>query len=232
MMLSQVRIIESTAVDGVMLRSRSNQVIGKLDGLDDPDCINTLGTSFQWEMTSSSGERVALLANENKAETLKLFLPKNSLTASESYMVQLKASLSGQPTLVHSHAVLGFVVRLQELIPLVSGGGMEATEDVPITLDASPSFDPDSETGDMSFQWRCTRSDGEECRTADGALLPVRLTDPVLGPLNLQVILHQVLVLYDRLFFATRLGSYIDVSLGRLSCLGAVRVDDKCFVAC
>ena len=119
-----VQLTDSTASDGVMRRSAANQVVGKLLGLDHPSCVNTLGTQFAWSLTASTGGPVPLDDATNKANTLRLWLPKTSMAAGEAHVLQLEASLLGNPA-VAAKVVLAFTVELDSLIPLISGGGVQ-----------------------------------------------------------------------------------------------------------
>ena len=60
----------------------------------------------------------------NKANTLRLWLPKKSMAAGEAHVLQLEASLLGNPA-VAAKVVLAFTVELDSLVPLISGGGVQ-----------------------------------------------------------------------------------------------------------
>jgi hypothetical protein len=119
-----VELTDSTASNGVMRRSAANQVVGKLVGLNNPACVNTLGTQFAWSLTGSTTGRVALDDVTNKANTLRLWLPRKSMAAGEAHVLQLEASLVGNPA-VTAKVVLSFTVQLDSLVPMVSGGGVQ-----------------------------------------------------------------------------------------------------------
>ena len=57
-----------------------------------------------------------------------------------------------------------------------------------VALNAAPSYDPDAEQGDMTFRWLCSRSDGLDCRTAQGTLLSSRMTGSSLAGIRLQAV--------------------------------------------
>ena len=57
-----------------------------------------------------------------------------------------------------------------------------------VALNAAPSYDPDAEPGAMAFRWLCSRSDGLDCRSAQGALLPSRMTNSSLAGIRLQAV--------------------------------------------
>jgi hypothetical protein len=170
-----VEIVSSTAVEGKVWCSQTNQVISKLSGLDHPECVNTLGTRFQWQGADSTGKVLELMNEANKANTLKLLLPANTLTASAYITLKLKAHLLGNSQ-VKSEAQTEFLAELQDLVALIKGGGMDATEQSTILLDGSVSLDPDEDATSMSYRWRCSRDDGLDCRDASGTLLSSRLT--------------------------------------------------------
>jgi hypothetical protein len=60
------------------------------------------------------------------------------------------------------------------------------TSDTAVAINAEPSYDPDAEEGSLAFHWRCSRGDGLDCRSADGAFLPMRMTNSSLAGLKLQ----------------------------------------------
>ena len=65
------------------------------------------------------------------------------------------------PPQVRSEATTSFVVILGPLEALISGGGMEATTQTLVTLDASSSYDPDNELlFKMQYTWSCSRRSG------------------------------------------------------------------------
>jgi hypothetical protein len=57
-----------------------------------------------------------------------------------------------------------------------------------VAVNAAPSYDPDEEEGSLAFRWLCGRSDGLDCRTAQGELLPSRMTNSSLAGLKLQAV--------------------------------------------
>ena len=62
------------------------------------------------------------------------------------------------------------------------------TSDTAVAVNAAPSYDPDEEEGSLAFHWLCGRSDGLDCRTAEGALLPMRMTNSSLPGVKLQAV--------------------------------------------
>ena len=64
----------------------------------------------------------------------------------------------------------------------------QVTSDTAVAVNAGPSYDPDEESGSLAFRWLCGRSDGLDCRTAEGALLPTRMTNSSLAGVKLQAV--------------------------------------------
>ena len=92
-----------------------------------------MGMTFAWAGSDSSGRVLPLTAEVNKADTLRLVLPANSMTAFAAQTVRLQAHMLGNPA-VRAEAQTAFVVALKDLVPLISGGGMDATQDTQVRL--------------------------------------------------------------------------------------------------
>ncbi|KAK3262135.1 hypothetical protein CYMTET_28992 [Cymbomonas tetramitiformis] len=174
-----VKIIDSTIVDGKEKRAGWNQggrtqILAALYGLNFEDCVNTMGTVFEWAGAASDQSTLALSEAVNMKHTLKLSLMKRDLTVGLSYTLQITAYLRGN-TRVSQSSALSFFVASLPLQVVVMGGDVATGDAANITLDASGSFDPDGEAGDINYVWTCAREDGlDDCRTRSGALLPAR----------------------------------------------------------
>ncbi|KAK3284721.1 hypothetical protein CYMTET_7638, partial [Cymbomonas tetramitiformis] len=181
----RVSIQYTTAVEGKVTRAgwhRSERELigGRNDGLDNATCTYAEGVRLWWTAATSNGT-FPLDAATNKADSLTLNVPKEALTVGVSYMFRLSAALSGNRE-VFASASATFFVESQPLVVVVSGGGVTTGSDTPIVLDAGSSLDPDGEADEMSFEWRCARSDGlDECRSADGARLPAVMEGSVVA---------------------------------------------------
>ncbi|KAK3262204.1 hypothetical protein CYMTET_28925, partial [Cymbomonas tetramitiformis] len=176
----RVSILDSTAVDGKETKVGERAlVVGQLDGLDSPGCVNTEGVAYSWAGARSDGVEVALDAATNQVDTLRLSLPKTELAVRVSYMFQLTGYMRRNPS-VRGEASLEFYVESRPLQLAVQGGNVTSGDLINVTLDASESVDPDGAPGNIAFEWQCLRDDGlGACRTADGELLPQRLAGPV-----------------------------------------------------
>ncbi|KAK3262938.1 hypothetical protein CYMTET_28234, partial [Cymbomonas tetramitiformis] len=179
----------STAVEGTMKRSSTNQVAGVFGGLEDPQCVLSQGMRYMWAGVTSDGATVPLDSTTNMRETLTLYLPKSTLTANVAYTLRLTASLRGAPQ-VKAAAELSFLVKSQALVALIKGGSVQTGEGLPVALDAAESYDPDGEPGELAYSWNCQRTDagaaaigGQEtyCRDVSGSLLPPRMSSAVLS---------------------------------------------------
>ncbi|KAK3270641.1 hypothetical protein CYMTET_20970 [Cymbomonas tetramitiformis] len=82
-------------------RGQRVQIHGQLDGLSHAQCTNQEGTMFRWDGATSDGAQLQLTARENRADTLKLTLPKVNLVVGLSYTLSLTAYLAGRPTVQH-----------------------------------------------------------------------------------------------------------------------------------
>ncbi|KAK3283827.1 hypothetical protein CYMTET_8493 [Cymbomonas tetramitiformis] len=182
-MISQ--IIDSTILNGKTSRSGYDKgeralIVGQLDGLDNPtNCTNLQGTAFRWQGTASDGSTLALTSQKNKANTLKLNLPKQELVVKLNYKVSMTAYLVGNPAVSFNNE-LAFYVESLPLEVKVLGGNMLTGEENQLVLDASMSSDPDGAEGAITYTWRCFRDDqADVCRyrpgagVADGDAVPI-----------------------------------------------------------
>ncbi|KAK3285893.1 hypothetical protein CYMTET_6518 [Cymbomonas tetramitiformis] len=157
------------------------QVSARTPVLDPPECTNQEGFTFIWEGATSEGGVLALSDEVNKANTLKLTIPKADLAVGLNYQLVLKAYLLGMPS-VRDEATFAFYVDSQPLVVLLRGGNATAGVSSPVMFSAADSIDPDGESGEISFSWSCARADTPTaCRLADGIELPSLLTDAVLS---------------------------------------------------
>ncbi|KAK3271883.1 hypothetical protein CYMTET_19790, partial [Cymbomonas tetramitiformis] len=172
-----VQIIDSTAQSGVETRAgwhkgRRAQLTGQLDGLDHPNCTNQEGTHFVWEGASSDGASMVLTPESNKANTLRLSIPKRDLQVGLSYQLALRAYMAGAPT-VRDAATSWFFVETQPLVAVINGGGVVTGSSNTLELSAADSVDPDGEPGLFTCAWVCSRTDGTDvCRDNKGTALP------------------------------------------------------------
>ncbi|KAK3262321.1 hypothetical protein CYMTET_28815 [Cymbomonas tetramitiformis] len=173
----------STVVEGAMKRSAINQLAGSFGGLSEADCVLTQGVQYMWHGVSSAGTTVALDSTTNMRETLTLYLPRSTLPANMAYTMRLAASLQGNAQ-VAATVDAAFQVDFQPLAARIQGGLVHTGEGLPVELDASHSYDPDDEPGDMTYSWTCMRQVAAEeepyCRDVDGTLLPVTMTTAAL----------------------------------------------------
>eukprot|EP00854_Cymbomonas_tetramitiformis_P022414 gene22414-27045_t len=147
----------------------------ELDGLSSPNCTNTQGITYRWAGARSDGSTLVLDAATNKANTMKLSIPKADLAVGMSYTFRLYTSMRGNTQVMNS-AELQFYVESQPLVVAVSGGNVITGDRNAVTLNASNSIDPDGEEGDILFRWTCSRDDNTgSCRFANGTLVPTRL---------------------------------------------------------
>ncbi|KAK3285195.1 hypothetical protein CYMTET_7187 [Cymbomonas tetramitiformis] len=181
-----------TVVEGAMKRSSTNQLAGVSGGMSSPDCVLTQvsevavkfvsGVQYLWSGVASDGTAVALDSSTNMRETLTLYLPRGSLAANKVFSMRLSASLKGNPE-VAAAAQTSFEVQSQALVALIMGGPVQTGEGLPVELDATKSYDPDDEPGEMVYTWRCVRLEALEsaCRDSSGALLPAYMSTPQLS---------------------------------------------------
>ncbi|KAK3233595.1 hypothetical protein CYMTET_56119 [Cymbomonas tetramitiformis] len=173
----------STVVEGAMKRSAINQLAGSFGGLSEADCVLTQGVQYMWHGVSSAGTTVALDSTTNMRETLTLYLPRSTLPANMAYTMRLTASLQGNAQ-VAATVDAAFQVDFQPLAARIQGGLVHTGEGLPVELDASHSYDPDDDPGEMTYSWTCTRQVAAEeepyCRDVDGTLLPVTMTTAAL----------------------------------------------------
>ncbi|KAK3259927.1 hypothetical protein CYMTET_31095 [Cymbomonas tetramitiformis] len=176
----RVTIVDSTVVDGKerragWYRGERMLIVGQLDGLSSPNCTNTQGITYRWAGARSDGSTLVLDAATNKANTMKLSIPKADLAVGMSYTFRLYTSMRGNTQVMNS-AELQFYVESQPLVVAVSGGNVITGDRNAVTLNASNSIDPDGEEGDILFRWTCSRDDNTgSCRFANGTLVPTRL---------------------------------------------------------
>ncbi|KAK3284360.1 hypothetical protein CYMTET_7991 [Cymbomonas tetramitiformis] len=178
-----VQIVDSTVKDGVEQRAgwfkgQRTQLTGQLDGLNHPNCTNQQGTIFVWEGVASDESILNLTAARNKANTLKLSIPKRDLVVGLNYQLSLTAYMPGAP-LVRDVSPLGFFVKSQPLITIIKGGNAVTGASNVLRLSAEESVDPDGEPGDMVLKWTCVRTDlvDATCRQSDSTPLPSRMTN-------------------------------------------------------
>ncbi|KAK3256819.1 hypothetical protein CYMTET_34070 [Cymbomonas tetramitiformis] len=173
-MVCDVCVMISSIVDSTITAGTTNrigydqgkrvQVIGKLDGLDSPNCTNIRGTKFTWTGTNSNGQQLQLTDDRNKANTLVLNLPKADLEVKLSYAVFMTSYLVGN-TYVQAKSALEFYVASLPLVARITGGNMVTGEDNELTLSAAASYDPDGNPLPMTYIWKCSRDDGLDlCR--------------------------------------------------------------------
>ncbi|KAK3277429.1 hypothetical protein CYMTET_14563 [Cymbomonas tetramitiformis] len=179
----------STAMSGVMRRAYTNEVIAALHpGLSDPNCTNMQGVGYQWRGGSSGGELVelvSLLRLSNKwrviGQAMTLRLPKDTLLTGQSYTIQMTAFLLGNMQ-VKSQNRIEFFVEPMPLRAQLVGGDTRVSEGALVVLNASSSYDPNTDNATLRFAWTCRRSTAspEPCRLADGTVFPQRLATAAL----------------------------------------------------
>ena len=170
-----VYIAASTVVNGAVLAVRANRCGSELM---DSACTNDDGYVFRWSAARSDGTAVALDPSTTYSNTPQLYLPKRSLPPGVSYTLRFEGRQASNPR-VSAAAEFDFYVRAAALEAIVAGGDALLAENVPLTLDASASVDPDQETEyEWDFSWLCeaTTPATGDCLTTDGArlALPVR----------------------------------------------------------
>ncbi|KAK3248069.1 hypothetical protein CYMTET_42451 [Cymbomonas tetramitiformis] len=180
----------STAMNGVMRRSYTNEVIAALSpGLSDPNCTNTQGVGYLWRGGSSGGKLVELasllrLSNDWRiiGQAMTLRLPRNTLVAGESYTIQMAAFLLGNLQ-VESQNRIEFLVQRMPLVAQLLGGDTLVSEGALVVLDASGSYDPNTDDAALGYAWTCRRSDlsAAPCRLSGGAQFPERLVNASLA---------------------------------------------------
>ncbi len=140
-------------------------------------CVLSRGSmSFYWSVaTSDAFSEDAVVPNLNSASA-KLTISAGTLKAGTTYYVRLVASLSGAG---EATEVRTLVIEQSPLVAKIAGGDSRlASVTGPVTVDATPSFDPDlcepAVKGEMQapcadpslqFAWTCTvPSTGSMCR--------------------------------------------------------------------
>ncbi|KAK3275912.1 hypothetical protein CYMTET_15988 [Cymbomonas tetramitiformis] len=119
-----------------------------------------------------------LTAARNKANTLKLSIPKFDLVVGLNYQLSLTAYMPGAPV-VRDASILSFFVKSQPLVVVIKGGAVVTGSGNRLRLSAEDSVDPDGEPGEIYYAWSCARTDtvASTCVQADGAALPSKLTN-------------------------------------------------------
>eukprot|EP00854_Cymbomonas_tetramitiformis_P013394 gene13395-15822_t len=176
----------STAMNGMMRRSYTNEVIAALSpGLSDTNCTNMEGVGYLWRGGSSGGELVELaslltLSNDwdIMGHQMTLRIPKNTLNSGQSYTIQMAAYLLGNMQ-VESQNQIEFYVQPMTLQAKLTGGDTRVSEGALVVLDAAGSYDPNSNNATLRYAWSCHRpaSPSEPCRLVDGTIFPSRLTN-------------------------------------------------------
>eukprot|EP00854_Cymbomonas_tetramitiformis_P001560 gene1560-2193_t len=186
-----VRITNATVVDGATNRAGWNldktlQVMGQLTGLDSPACTDLQGTYFRWVASVSDGSEL-VLGEINKASTRTLTVFKSQLKVKRNYIISFQGILRGNPA-VTGAAALPFYVKSLPIASSMTGGDVVTGDRAAVIINASGTYDPDGQPGEIAFSWRC-RIDGStsKCMTrspADptiGEPLPSSLASPVLN---------------------------------------------------
>ncbi|KAK3281937.1 hypothetical protein CYMTET_10302 [Cymbomonas tetramitiformis] len=164
-------------------RGERVQIHGQLDGLSHAQCTNQEGTMFNWDGATSDGAHLQLTATENRADTLKLTLPKVNLVVGLGYTLSLTAYLAGRPTAQHTVSA-SFFVASQPLQVVIRGGDAVVGRGGDVILSVENSEDPDGEPGLIAYEWwcKCTSAGAgsRACRDSEGQLLPSRMTNETL----------------------------------------------------
>ena len=183
-----VYIAASTVVNGAVPRGRDTRIVAGSE-LMDSACTNDDGYVFRWSAARSDGTAVTLDPSTTYSNTPQLYLPKRSLPPGVSYTLRFEGRQASNPR-VSAAAEFDFYVRAAALEAIVAGGDALLAENVPLTLDASASVDPDQETEyEWDFSWLCeaTTPATGDCLTTDGARLALpRVSQAVLADITLQ----------------------------------------------
>jgi len=140
-----------------------------------PQACGTQGISspmaFSWaEITGTLPSTVRLVSPDPKV----MVVAPNSLRSGKKYTFQVTVAMAYNPML-NNTAIVHVVVKRQPLMCIISGGNRQVGTKQDLTLDASPSFDPDSLSGASTFSWRCSQnvSTFSHCYTTSGKLLSI-----------------------------------------------------------
>ncbi|KAK3284088.1 hypothetical protein CYMTET_8245 [Cymbomonas tetramitiformis] len=185
-----VAIQSSSVVDGKIQLINRNQgarvmFMGEYMGLDDPvACVSTQGTSFEWSGAGSDGTVLELDTMRHKANTLRLSVFMSDLRSDVAYTLRLTARMTGNAA-VSAYSEYQVYVEVTSLVAVIHGGHVDTGEMDAIALDASWSYDPDGEPGELLYAWGCERSADpisgpQVCRQSDSSLLPQRMYNSTL----------------------------------------------------
>jgi len=101
----------------------------------------------------------------------KLMIPKRTLAPASKYVLKVGSLVGSQ----RSSAAVSFEIGRSDLACAFTGANGATSATVPISLstDATMSFDPDSSTTTLSYDWKCSDSSGAACADADGKPLAI-----------------------------------------------------------
>jgi hypothetical protein len=183
-----VYIAASTVVNGAVPRNRDTRIVAGSE-LMDSACTNDDGYVFRWSAARSDGTEVVLDPSTTYSNTPQLFLPKRSLPPGVSYTLRFEGRQASNSR-VSAATEFDFYVQAAALEAIVTGGDALLAENVPLTLDASASVDPDQETEyEWDFSWLCeaTAPAAGDCLTTDGAKLALpRVSQAVVSDIALR----------------------------------------------
>ena len=183
-----VYIAASTVVNGAVPRNRDTRIVAGSE-LMDSACTNDDGYVFRWSAARSDGTEVVLDPSTTYSNTPQLFLPKRSLPPGVSYTLRFEGRQASNSR-VSAATEFDFYVQAAALEAIVTGGDALLAENVPLTLDASASVDPDQETEyQWDFSWLCeaTAPAAGDCLTTDGAKLALpRVSQAVVSDIALR----------------------------------------------
>ena len=149
----------------------------------DSACTNDDGYVFRWSAARTA--RRLRSTPRRRTRTPAAVLTEAKLAFSRvSYTLRFEGRQASNPR-VSAAAEFEFYVRAAALEAIVAGGDALLAENVPLTLDASASVDPDQETEyEWDFSWLCeaTTPATGDCLTTDGARLALpRVSQAVLA---------------------------------------------------
>ena len=183
-----VYIAASTVVNGAVPRNRDTRIVAGSE-LMDSACTNDDGYVFRWSAARSDGTEVVLDSSTTYSNTPQLFLPKRSLPPGVSYTLRFEGRQASNSR-VSAATEFDFYVQAAALEAIVTGGDALLAENVPLTLDAGASVDPDQETEyEWDFSWLCeaTAPAVGDCLTTDGAKLALpRVSQAVVSDITLR----------------------------------------------